>query len=67
MLSKVEVRLDQEEFNSLYELARAELRSPAEQARYLLRRILLTEGMQMAESRPADVRRAEEAQHANAT
>ena len=59
MLSKVEVRLNQEEFNSLYELARAELRSPAEQARYLLRRILVTEGQPLADNRPAP-----EVQHA---
>lgn len=56
MLNKVEVRLDQKEFDSLYRLARAELRSPADQARYLLRRMLVTEGPFSAEPSTADKR-----------
>ena len=59
MLSKVEVRLNQEEFNSLYDLARAELRSPSEQARYLLRRVLITEGLLSTSNSPGDYRPTE--------
>jgi hypothetical protein len=54
MLSKVEVRLEREEFDSLYRLARFELRSPAEQARYLLRKVLIAGGLLSVEIKAAE-------------
>jgi hypothetical protein len=56
MTTKLSIRLNENEFSSLYQLARAELRAPSEQARYMLRVELARRGLLPEPEQPvADV------------
>jgi hypothetical protein len=67
MLSRLKLVLEQDEFAALYQMARAELRTPSEQARYMLRQELQRTGLLPAET-PETVKANFQAEsHAKAT